>query len=74
MARVYRILMEACWSLGVLSLVIAVLLKLLPAWADMFREVALEVFGSFWIPSFSAPRTGDLRRRIPTLVFRPSTS
>lgn len=37
MSRIYRILLEACWGLGVLSLGVAVVLKLVPAWAEMVR-------------------------------------
>lgn len=37
MARLYRILVESCWGLGVLSLLVAVVLKLAPAWAEMVR-------------------------------------
>ena len=33
MARVYRIVVKACWGLGVLSLVIGVAIKLFPCWA-----------------------------------------
>ena len=33
MARVYRIMVKACWGLGVLSLVIGVAIKLFPSWA-----------------------------------------
>jgi hypothetical protein len=32
MARVYRIIVKACWGLGVLSLVIGVAIKLFPDW------------------------------------------
>ena len=32
MARVYRIVVKACWGLGVLSLVIGVAIKLFPCW------------------------------------------
>jgi len=34
MARIYRILFQACWGLGILSLLAGALLKLMPAWAD----------------------------------------
>jgi hypothetical protein len=33
MTRVYRIIVKACWGLGVLSLVIGVAIKLFPSWA-----------------------------------------
>jgi len=34
MTRIYRILFQACWGLGILSLLAGMVLKLLPAWAD----------------------------------------
>ena len=36
MARVYRIVVKACWGLGVLSLVIGVAIKLFPSWTARF--------------------------------------
>ena len=33
MARVYRIVVKACWGLGVLSLVLGVAIRLFPSWA-----------------------------------------
>jgi hypothetical protein len=33
MARVYRIMVKACWGLGVLSLVIGGAIRLFPSWA-----------------------------------------
>lgn len=33
MARLYSIIVELCWGLGVLSGVIAVLIKLVPSWS-----------------------------------------
>ena len=40
MARVYRIMVKACWGLGVLSLVIGVAIKLFPSWAAQFNTSA----------------------------------
>ena len=37
MSRIYRILVESCWGLGVLSTLVAVALKLVPTWAEMVR-------------------------------------
>lgn len=34
MVRIYRILAGSCWGLGLLSLVAAVTLKLIPTWAE----------------------------------------
>jgi hypothetical protein len=34
MTRICRILFQACWGLGILSLLAALVLKALPAWAD----------------------------------------
>lgn len=36
MARIYRMLAGSCWGLGLLSLMAAVALKLIPAWAERF--------------------------------------
>ena len=33
MASVYRIVVKACWGLGVLSLVLGVAIRLFPCWA-----------------------------------------
>ena len=35
MASVYRIVLGVCWGLGLLSLVAAVVVKLVPAWGEM---------------------------------------
>jgi hypothetical protein len=35
MARLYSIIVELCWGLGVLSGVAAVLIKLVPSWSPM---------------------------------------
>lgn len=37
MARVYSVIVEACWGLGVLSSLVAVATKLFPSWAAMMR-------------------------------------
>lgn len=37
MARICRFLFQACWGLGILSLLAGMVLKLLPAWADRLR-------------------------------------
>lgn len=37
MLRVYRILVGTCWALGLVSLVVALVLKLVPAWAQMLN-------------------------------------
>ena len=36
-ARLYRIIIEVCWGLGVLSLLAAMALKFVPAWAEMLN-------------------------------------
>jgi hypothetical protein len=37
MSRVYRFIFEVSWGLGLLSLVVAVILKILPTLADRIR-------------------------------------
>ncbi len=37
MARIYRILVGACWGLGVLSLVMGVAIRIFPSWAERFN-------------------------------------
>lgn len=34
MARIYQMLVGACWVVGLLSLLVSVILKLAPAWAQ----------------------------------------
>jgi len=34
MARIYRRVFELCWGLGYLTLLLAVVLKLVPTWAE----------------------------------------
>jgi len=34
MTRICRFLFQACWGLGILSLLAGVVLKVVPAWAD----------------------------------------